>query len=245
MNDFIYGATSYFTGFRLIARYRLWFYFLIPILLSIILGYSIYEIACGLSDDIGGWLVSFYPFEWGKENLEKLANTVGGIGLVAFSLLVFRYIIMAISAPFMSLLSEQLEQKMYPDRPKTRFSIAKMLSDLVRGGRIALRNVFREILLTLLLLLMGIIIPVISPIIPFLIIFLQAYYAGFANFDYTLERRMNVRQSVRYIRQNRMIVMGNGIVFVLSLMTVIGFLFVLPLGTAAGCVVVMEDEFEY
>lgn len=243
MNDFIYGATSYLTGFRLIARYKLWVYFWIPILLSVILGYSIYEIAYGLSDNIGGWLVSFYPFEWGKESLERVANTVGGIGLIAFSLLIFRYIIMAISAPFMSLLSERMEQKMYPDRPKTSFSLTKMMSDLVRGVRIALRNVFKEIFLTLVLLLFGIIIPVISPLVPILILLLQAYYAGFANFDYTLERRMNVRQSVRYIRQNRMLVMGNGIVFVLSLLTVIGFLFIIPLGTAAGCVVVLEDDY--
>lgn len=242
MQDFIYGASSYLKGFKLIARYNLWGYFLIPILLSLILGYSIFMSAWNLSDDMGGWIISYYPLDWGKATFEKIATAVGGVGIVAFSLLIFRYIIMAIAAPFMSLLSEKLEQNMYPDTPKTSFSLASMLSDLVRGIRIALRNVIREIFLTLLLLILGLFIPILSPLIPILLILLQAYYAGFGNFDYTLERRYNVRQSVRFVKAHRMMALGNGLVFVLLLMTVVGFLFALPLGAAAGAVVVLEEE---
>jgi CysZ protein len=162
------------------------------------------------------------------------------VSLVAFTLLVFRYIIMAIASPFMSLLSERLEQKLYPNRPGTPFSIGKMLSDLVRGVRIAIRNVVREIFLTLLLLLLGVIIPPLGVAVPILIILLQAYYAGFGNFDFTLERRFPVRESVRFMHDHRFYAIGNGLVFVFLLMTVVGFLFALPLGTAAGAVVVLE-----
>lgn len=241
MQRFLYGATSYLRGLQLVAKHRLWLYFWIPVLLSLVLGFAVLRTAYGVSDDLGGWLISFYPFEWGRATFEKIATVMGGVSLVAFTLLIFRYIIMAIASPFMSLLSERLEQKLYPDRPREPFRISKMLSDLVRGIRIALRNIIREIFITILLLLLGIIIPVLSPVIPILIIAVQAYYAGFGNFDFTLERRMGVRESVRFVKANRMLAIGNGIVFVLLLMTVVGFLFALPLGTAAGAVVTLEE----
>lgn len=240
MQRFLYGATTYLTGLQLIAKHRLWFYFWMPVLMSLILGFLVLRTAYGLSDDMGGWLVSFYPFEWGSATVAKIAAVMGGVSLVVFTLLIFRYIIMAIAAPFMSILSEKLEQKLYPDHPKTTFSLTKMLGDLLRGVRIALRNIIRELFLTVLLLFIGIILPFLSPVIPFLIILLQAYYAGFGNFDYTLERRYGVRESVRFVKQNRWLAMGNGIVFVLLLMTVVGFLFALPLGTAAGALVTLE-----
>lgn len=240
MQGFLTGATSYLRGLRLISKHRLWIYFWIPVLLSLVLGFVVLRAAWGISDDLGGWLMSFYPLEWGRSTFEKIATVTGGISLVAFTLLIFRYIIMAVAAPFMSLLSERLEQKMYPDRPTPPFSIGKLLSDLLRGIRIALRNITREIVITLFLLILGIIIPIISPFIPILIILVQAYYAGFGNFDYTLERRMGVRESVRFVKANRTMAIGNGIVFVLLLMTIVGFLFALPLGTAAGAVVTLD-----
>jgi CysZ protein len=241
MQSFLHGATTYLTGLQLIAKHRLWLYFWMPVLLSLVLGLMVLRTAYGLSDDMGGWLVSFYPFEWGSATVAKIAAVMGGVSLVVFTLLIFRYIIMAIAAPFMSLLSEKLEQKIYPDRPQTSFSFGKMLGDLLRGIRIALRNIVRELFLTILLLFLGIILPFLSPLIPFLIILLQAYYAGFGNFDYTLERRFGVRESVRFVKQNRLLAMGNGVVFVLLLMTVVGFLFALPLGAAAGALVTLEE----
>ena len=242
MQAFLRGVTNYGRGLGVIAKHGLWLYFWIPALLSLVLGYGILRTAWNVSDDMGHWLISFYPFEWGSNAVEQIASVAGGLFLVVFTLLIFRYVIMAVASPFMSLLSDRMEQKMYPDRPRAPFSISQMLKDLVRGIRIALRNIIRELLLTLLLFLLGVIIPLIAPIVPFLILLVQAYYAGFGNFDYTLERRMGVYSSVRYVRARRWKVIGNGIVFVLLLMTIIGFVFALPLGTAAGAVTILEEE---
>lgn len=242
MSSFFHGITHYFTGVQLIAYHRLWLYFWIPVLLSFVIGAAVLSLAWGISDNLGGWLVALYPFEWGRVVVEKIATIMSGVSLVVFTLLLFRYIIMAIASPFMSLLSERLEQKINPDRPTVPFSIARMLRELFRGIRIALRNIVRELLLTLLLLLLSVLLPFMAPVTSVLILLLQAYYAGFGNFDFTLERSMNVRQSVQYVRGNRMLVLGNGIVFVLLLMTVVGFLFALPLGTAAGTVSVLEQR---
>lgn len=243
MNDILRGARAYMHGFQLIAKHRLWFYFWLPVLLSLVLGVIVLRTAWGISDDMGGWLIALYPLEFGRGVIEKIATVLSGLSLVVFTLLIFRYIIMAIASPFMSLLSEKLEQKMYPHRQAVPTTIGTMLSDLVRGLRIALRNIVRELFITLLLLFFGAIIPPLGLITPILIILVQAFYAGFGNFDYTLERRLNMRDSVRFVKAHRNLAIGNGLVFVLLLMTVVGFLFALPLGTAAGAVVVL-DRFE-
>ena len=112
--------------------------------------------------------------------------------------------------------------------------MTKVLADLVRGIRIALRNIVRELFFTLILLLVGVIIPILSPFTTVAIFLLQSYYAGFGNMDYTLERRLGVSQSVGFVRRHRGLALGNGIVFVLLLMTLVGFIIALPLGTIAA-----------
>ncbi|MCB0636495.1 MAG: EI24 domain-containing protein [Lewinella sp.] len=240
LQGFLSGMTSYLAGLRLIAKYHLWLYFWVPVLLSLLLGALVLRTAWAVSDDIGGWLISYYPWEWGADVIEKIANVLSGVLIVVLTLMIFRYLIMAVASPFMSLLSEKLEVRMYPGRPPVRFSIGRFFSDLIRGITIALRNVIRELFFTLILLLLGVIIPILGPIVPIIILLIQAYYAGFGNMDFTLERHLGVRESVRFVRNNRWLALGNGLVFVLMLMTVVGFLFALPLGTAAAALVTLE-----
>ena len=226
------GLKSYGDGFNIIVRYKLWGYFLAPALISILLGVAIFGAAWGIADDIGGWLLSYYPWEWGSGTLLKIANVFGGLFVGAFGLIIFKQLVIALSSPFMSLMSEQIEKKMVGAPPQS-FKVSKMLRDLVRGIRIALRNISRELFFTLILFLLGLI-PVFSPFTTVAIFMVQAYYAGFGSMDFTLERHTNVRQSVRFVRRHKGLALGNGAVFLLILMTVVGFLFVLPLSTAAA-----------
>ena len=65
----------------------------------------------------------------------------------------------------------------------------------------------------------------------------QAYYAGFGNMDYTLERHFAYRESIQFVRRNRNIAIGNGIVFMLFLLIpVIGIIIVLPLSVTAASI---------
>ena len=54
--------------------------------------------------------------------------------------------------------------------------------------------------------------------------------------DYTLERHLNVRDSIHFVRANRMLALGNGVVFMGLLAIGIGFLIAPPLGTIAATV---------
>lgn len=232
MTNFIKGFTAYFHAFGYISRYNLWGYLLVPAILSLLLGGAIFFTALNMSAVIASSLIDFYPWEFGADTFGKVANILGGTIIAASGLIAFKYIIMIVASPFMSFLSERIETKMY-GKKDVPFSIPGIINDLIRGLRIALRNISYELLLTVLLLLLGLV-PLIGLASPFLIFLVQAYYAGFGNMDFTLERHFRVRDSVNFVKQNRMLAIGNGTAFVLLLLTGIGFLFALPLGTVAA-----------
>ncbi len=236
--DFIAGFSAYFKAFGIISHYRLWGYVLIPALLSLLLAVVVFRFAWGISDDLGGWLISFYPFEWGRGWLVKIANVFSGLLIIALSVLFFKNMILAIASPFMSFLSENIEKKMLGQRAGT-FTFPKMLSDFLRGIRIALRNIIRELFFTLLILLIGLI-PPLGLIAPVALFAVQAYYAGFGNLDFTLERHFQVRESVRFVRHHKGLALGNGTAFLLLFFTGVGFLIALPLGTVAGTTEVLK-----
>lgn len=54
--------------------------------------------------------------------------------------------------------------------------------------------------------------------------------------DFTLERHFGVKDSILFVRQNRGLAAGNGTVTMLLMMTVVGFIFILPLGTVAATI---------
>lgn len=230
--SFTVGFTAYFKAFQLISKYRLWSYVFIPMLISVVLGAAIFGTAWNISDNLGDWLISYYPWEWGRGVLEKIAAVFGGLFIGVLGLILFKHLVMALASPFMSPLSERIEREL-TGGPKKPGSTGQFINDLIRGLRIALRNIIRELFYTLLLFLLGLI-PLFSPFTTVLIFLVQSFYAGFANIDYTLERHLNLRDSVRFVRKNRWMAIGNGLAFVLLLLTGVGFLIALPLGAVAA-----------
>lgn len=234
IKGFIDGATSYVKAFRTISNLQLWGYMLVPVLVSIVLGVAILGSAWGISDQLGDWIISLYPWDWGKATLGKIADVFGALFVVALGFILFKHLVLALASPFMSFLSEKIERHERNQPKMGGFSTAQMLSDLVRGLRIAFRNIIRELFFTLLLFLMGLFIPVFSPFVALAIFLVQAYYAGFGNMDFTLERHFRVRGSVQFVRQHWGLAIGNGTIFLLLFLTGIGFLVALPLGAVAA-----------
>jgi len=235
ITGFVNGILSYIQAFRLISKLRLWKYVLVPAVISVVLGSLIGVSVWNFSDNLGGVLVSFYPFEWGQQIVGSIASVFGGVVMAGSGLLLYKHAILVLSAPFMSPLSEKVENHLSGDDHTIKFSIPQMVSDLIRGGKVALRNIIRELFYMVLILLLGLI-PIFSPISAILLILVQAFYAGFGNIDYTLERHFNVRESVRFVRTNRGLALGNGLVFVGLLAIGIGFLIAPPLGAVAATI---------
>ncbi len=239
LKGIISGAVSYLEAFQIISKYRLWGYFIAPMVICLLLGVTIVGGAWSASDDIGQWLIGFYPWEWGKGTIEKVIAVFGGLFVGVMGFIVFKHLVLALSSPFMSPLSEKVENALSGRAREIPFSAGQFMKDLIRGLTIAFRNIIRELFFTFLLFLLGLI-PVFTPFTTILIFVVQAYYAGFGNMDFLLERHFNVRQSVRFVRKNAGIAIGNGAVFLFLFLTVIGFIFVLPLATVAATKVTVE-----
>ncbi len=239
IRDFFDGIRAYGRAIHSINHLGLWHYALIPAFISIVLGGGVAYASWQLADDVGHWLVSWYSWEWGSGTIQSVSSWVGGLMVGIGGLLSFKYLILILVAPFMSILSAKVEERLLGPLPKQPFRLSKAISDIMRGIRLSLRNLSRELFLTLVLFIFGFI-PVIGWISPFLIFLVQANYAGFGNLDYTLERYFSVRGSVSFVREHRGLAMGNGTVFMLLLMTGIGFMVAPPLATVAGTLEALE-----
>ncbi len=233
IKNIIKGIKSYGDAVSHISKHGMWGYVLLPGLLSLILGALLVTASWGWSDDLGGLIGSFWKWEWGKTTIEKIAEVFGGLLILFFGAIIFKQILMVVLAPFMSLLSEKVERQLTGGGDVQGFTIRKAVYEMSRGLRIAVRNIVREMLVTIFLFLLGLF-PLFTPFTTILIFLTQSYYAGFGNMDYTLERHYKYRESVKFVRNNRSLALGNGIIFMLLFLSVVGFVFALPLGTVAA-----------
>ncbi len=235
LNDFFDGITSYGKAITHVNKYKLWAFVLLPGLLCIVVGIGVFGLAWSLSDNIGDIIDNLWKWDWASNIVAKIAQVFGGLLVFILGMIVFRQMVMVISAPFMSILSEKVENQLVGRESGIRFSIPQALSDLARGLRIAVRNIVRELSMTVLLLLLGLI-PIFSPFTAVLVFVVQAYFAGFGNIDFALERHFRYKESIRFVQNNRMLAIGNGAVFMFLLLTFIGFPLALPLGTVAATI---------
>jgi CysZ protein len=234
IQDFISGFTSYFGAFNFVIKHRLYKHLIISGLISLILGAIIIVTSYAISDNISNYLVSFYPWEWGADYVNTFLEYISGGLILVTGFLLFKYILLVLISPFMGPLSAKVETITTNRAENSKFSIKQISYEMLRGFRIATRNITREIIITLFLLLLSFI-PLITVFITPIIFLVQAYFAGFANFDYFLERRTTVTQSIRYIKQHRWQAVGNGTAFLLLLfIPVIGLFFAPVLGTIAA-----------
>jgi len=240
INNILKGIQAYTGTFALISKLKLWKYFAIPILISIVTATTIGLSAYGFSDNMGRFIAKVWVWDWGKETFTTISTFIGGIMIVAIGLILYKHIIMALSAPFMSPVSEKIETHL-TGIDKHNHRTTSFQEQLWRGIRINVRNLGKELLITLPILLLNFI-PLIGNITSTVILFLvQAYYAGFGNMDYTLERHFKYRESIQFVRKYRGVAIGNGIVFMLFLfIPVIGVIIVLPLSVTAATLKTVE-----
>jgi len=225
------GIKAYGDSLKLINTLGLWKYFGIPMIISLLTAIAVGFSAWGFSDDIGMLISNIWIWEWGSETFKTLSDLIGLLIILAFGLIVYKHIVLALSAPFMSLVSEKIEAHILGNDP-IKNNVFKW-SLLWRGLRINVRNLLLELFLTIPILLIGFI-PVIGLISTVLLFLVQAYYAGFGNMDYTLERHLSYKQSIQFVKNHKGTAIGNGIIFMLMLLIpVIGIIFVLPLSVTA------------
>ncbi|MDC8002436.1 EI24 domain-containing protein [Aureisphaera galaxeae] len=226
------GIKAYSGTFKLISKLGLWKYFGIPILISLVTASLIGFAAWGWKDNIANLIDKIWVWEWGSETFHVIGEVIGVAVIVVIGFILYKHIVMALSAPFMSPVSEKIEAHLmgvdHPHR-NTTFS-----AQLWRGIRINVRNLLMELFFSIPILLLSFI-PVINLITSPLLFLVQSYYAGFGNMDYTLERHYGYSESLRFVRKHSGIATGNGIIFMLMLfIPVLGIILVLPLSVTAA-----------
>ena len=235
IRNFLAGISGYFSALRLIPKLKLWKFLFAPALLSFVLGFLILGSAWKLSGPLGSFLVQWYPFETGASIVAGITGFASGFFILLIGIVLYKNLIMIVVSPFMSPLSQKVEEHLTGEQFNTKFKITSFSKSLLRGLRISLRNIGKELFFVILLFPLSLI-PGIGVVFMVLLFIVQSYYAGFGNLDYSLDRHFNYKESVNIVKNNRSLSIGNGTVFMLLLMTGVGFLFAPPLATIAATV---------
>lgn len=232
--DFASSVGAFGQAFALINQLKLWKYFFVPILIGLLTGIAIIAAGWALADPLGEKISGAWPFDFWKDAILSISKFIGGLMVLIFGVVIFKHVVMAFSAPFMTPLSEKIEIHITGKELDKTDTPKEFMVVLVRGIRINIRNLVMEILISLPLLILSLI-PVINLVTAVLLIGVQAYYAGYGNMDYTLERYFNYNDTKKFLRKNRGIAIGNGFVFhLILLIPVVGMALALPLSTVAA-----------
>ncbi len=233
LKNIILGIKEYAGAFELISKLKLWRYFAIPIFISIGTAILIGIEAYVLSDNLGAFISKIWIWDWGKDTFTFIGEFLGGLIILLIGLILYKHIIMALSTPFMTPVSEKIEKYFYGDLKHLHRKTSNT-EQLIRGIRINFRNLIRELIITIPFLLLKFI-PIVNIFSTIGVFLIQAYYAGFGNIDYTLERHLSYSKSVDFVKKNKGFAIGNGIIFMLLLLIpVLGVILVLPLSVTAA-----------
>lgn len=236
IKDIKSSIASYFKAYKLIGELKLWKYFFIPIGLGLILGGIFIGTAYGLSDNLGSLISNFWKWDFGKSIVTSISTIIGGLGILLIGIILYKHILMALSAPFMTPVSEKVEQYLTGIDVHETETKSNFMKQLVRSIRLNTRNLTIELLITIPLLFLSLI-PVVGLIATFFLFYYQSFYTGFGNLDYTLERHLNYKESKDFVKKHKGIAIGNGLIFTLMLfIPLVGIMITLPISTIAATI---------
>ena len=238
ISNLIDGLKAYLEAYEVISRLKLWRFFLIPMLISVLIFLNIVLVSISFSDEIGLYISSFWSWDFGKETINTVSMILGGIILISIGLIVFKHLVMILSAPFMGPISKKIEDDFTGVTSQTQ--VSSPLTLMFRSIKISSRNLFRELLLSIPILILGLI-PFIGFFSLFLLFLMQAYFAGFGNMDYTLERHFSYQKSIQFVKANKGIAIGNGLVFMLFLLIpFVGVIFIIPFSVTSATIATVK-----
>jgi CysZ protein len=241
--NFRLGVGSYLVAHRFIVRHKLYWFFLFPIALNILLLVVFFGIYDGLHDIVYHWVSQ--KFAETLQGYDKAVDIgtqiIISVLLIIGYIYVYRTILLTLLSPFLAWFSEKIDS-LYTGRDFP-FNFKQLMIDAFRGMRLSIRNLFLEMILVFGLMLLGLI-PIFSIFIPFLIFLVQSFYMGFAMMDYTNERKkIPYKERKKYMKRNRPVVLGIGSVFMLLfIIPVLGWVLAPVYGAVAGTLAVLQND---
>lgn len=232
-NDIKIAASDYSAGLKLMSELKLWKFTLVPALIALGLAALFLWGGWYFATDIGAYIAQIWPFEFGASVFRSLSNFIGGLSVVVVGFFSFKHLLMALCGPFMSPIAQKIEDHLNGEEVAVEVGF---ITSFIRSIRINLRLIIIELLVSIPLMLMSLI-PMLNIVSTILLFYASAYFTGFGAMDYSLERHMKTAESVKFVRANKGIAAGNGLIFnLILLIPVLGLLVVLPLSTAAATV---------
>lgn len=223
IKDFGFGLRTYSEALNFIFKKKLVWFFLFPLAFNILLFWFGWDMVNDFSETSRNYLENQLQLKqaefWGSGFLKTVMDAFVWLTFKIMFFLLFAYlggyIIIILMSPIFSYLSERTEKiKTGTDYP---FSFVQLFKDVLRGILIALRNFSIELVLTVLMFILSFI-PIIGWLAAIMLFFISAYFYGFSFMDYALERKkLNLKQSIQFMRENKGIVIANGFVFSLCL----------------------------
>ncbi len=241
LKDLIKGINDYFRAFSLMGKLKLWKYVVFTGILSLVFGGALIFMSIAIINIFSSSIIHIYPFEWGKEYIISIAKIISVISTTVLALIIYKYIVFIIFVPFLGPISEKIEEYLTGEKVGySFFNIKRLLKDMLRGLRISIRLIYKELFWMIILLILGFF-PLFSPFIPIFAFIIESFYGGYGNFDWALERYYNVRERIYFVRRNKGLTLGNGIPFTLLLgIPIIGFFLAPALSVAAATISVVE-----
>jgi CysZ protein len=218
LKEIIISLQAYYQTHRFIIKHRLWKWIFIPgLIYTILFCVGIYLFYVSSSSAIEFMLQKSGIEEWIKNSwlsfLLIFAQFILNLILLLFYFSLFKYLFLIIGSPLFAYLSEKtesiIEGKEYP------FSFKQLMKDIIRGIKLALRNMLWQTVYTVSILILSFI-PVIGWVTPLLALLVECYYLGFSMLDYSCERnKLSTAQSIGFIGRHKGLAIGNGMVFYL------------------------------
>ncbi len=241
VTEFGLGIKGLFMAIRFVDKHKLYGWLLLPLGINLLLFLSSAAVGWMLADYFTALLHDYFLSEY------DLLNTIIGwtlaisIRMAALFLYILFYknIVFIVLSPLLAILSEKTDEKAtgndYP------FSAKQLWIDVLRGLKLAFRNLFVEIALTLVLLLFAFI-PLVGLVAPILLILVQSYFYGFSMVDYNCERyKMSTSESLRFAKTHRSAMIGLGLGFYgLFLLPYVGWIVGPVLGIVGGTLVFLK-----
>ena len=221
LKEIITSFQAYYQTHRFIIKHRLWKWILIPgFIYAVLFCLGIYLFVVSSNSAIEFMLQKSGVAEW----MEKMQNSwlsfllifgqiILNLVLLLFYFSLFKYLFLIIGSPLFAYLSEKtasiMEGKDYP------FNFKQLMKDIMRGIRLALRNLLWQTVYTVSILILSFI-PLIGWVTPLLALLVECYYLGFSMLDYSCERnKLSTSQSITFIGRHKGLAIGNGMVFYL------------------------------
>jgi len=221
--EIVAAVQCYGKAHQFINRHKLWKWILLPGIIYCLLFIAGIYFVWGYSGNFVDYLFGLLPLRTWIQELESSWVSFVFI-LLAFSIRIlllllyfsyFKYLFLMIGSPLFAYLSEKTEAIL--QRRDFPFSMRQLMKDIMRGIRLSLRNMVYQTICLLLLFILSFI-PVVGWITPLVGFLVECYFYGFSMMDYSCERhRMNMRQSITFIKEHRGMALGNGMVFYLFL----------------------------